>query len=524
MESMMLTSRMTVRAKLAATFGLLVAIVLFVSAFGLISLSNANSSLTTFVNGVDARAWVAEQVGMAAHGRLNAMGDLGRATTPDAIEAAKKSLASADKDVTEALQHLQLITATAADSTPRTRADLAAMASSEEAYRVAMADVFKAVAENRHDDVVALLAQRVRPAVKNISDGAATFSNASLASAKALMARNSDNYDCQRMLLGGVCLVAVFVAALVGIGLTRGITRALGTEPALLGSIAQRVARGDLQRVDAAGAPPGSVLASMALMQDSLVQLIGKVRSSGESIATGSREIAAGNLDLSARTEEQAASLGETVAAMEQLTSVVRQNTDNAQQASMLARNASEVSQKGRAVVEQVVRTMDEINASSKKVAEITGMIEGIAFQTNILALNAAVEAARAGAQGRGFAVVAGEVRSLAQRASAAAKEVSELIGASVRKVEGGAELAGEAGRTMSEVTHAVARVTDIMGEIAAASSEQSREIEHVSVAMNQMDEVTQQNAALVEQASAAAQSMQDQATSLEHAVSVFQM
>jgi methyl-accepting chemotaxis protein-1 (serine sensor receptor) len=326
------------------------------------------------------------------------------------------------------------------------------------------------------------------------------------------------------MLLGGVCLVAVLVAALVGTRLTRGITRALGTEPALLGSIAQRVAKGDLQPVDAEGAPPGSVLASMAQMQDSLVQLIGKVRSSGESIATGSRQIAAGNLDLSARTEEQAASLGETVSAMEQLTSVVRQNTENAQQASMLACNASEVSQKGRAVVEQVVSTMNEINASSRKVAEITGMIEGIAFQTNILALNAAVEAARAGAQGRGFAVVAGEVRSLAQRASAAAKEVSELIGSSVRKVEDGSELAGEAGRTMSEVTHAVARVTDIMGEIAAASREQSRGIEHVGVAMNQMDEVTQQNAALVEQASAAAQSMQDQAMSLERAVSVFQM
>ncbi|HEY4298696.1 MAG TPA: methyl-accepting chemotaxis protein [Paraburkholderia sp.] len=520
----MFISRMTVRAKLAATFGLLVAIVLFVSALGLIALSNANDSLTTFVNDVDASAWAAEDVRMAAHSRLNAMGDVGRATTPDAIQTAKASLAAADKEVAAALRKLQVITTTAADSTPRARADFAAMAKADDAYQVAIADVLKAAAENRHAEVVAQLAQRVRPAVKDLSGGAAAFSNASLARAKDLMAQNSDNYHRQRMLLGGVCLVAVLVAVLVGTTLTRGITRALGTEPALLGSIAQRVAQGDLQRVDAAGAPPGSVLASMAQMQNSLVQLIGKVRASGESIATGSREIAAGNLDLSARTEEQAASLGETVSAMEQLTSVVKQNTDNAQQASMLARNASEVSQKGRAVVEQVVSTMNEINASSRKVAEITGMIEGIAFQTNILALNAAVEAARAGAQGRGFAVVAGEVRSLAQRASEAAKEVSELIGSSVKKVENGSELAGEAGRTMSEVTHAVARVTDIMGEIAAASSEQSRGIEHVSVAMSQMDQVTQQNAALVEQASAAAQSMQDQATGLERAVSVFQM
>ncbi|NPT38780.1 MCP four helix bundle domain-containing protein, partial [Paraburkholderia xenovorans] len=214
----MLTSRMTMRAKLATTFGLLVAIVLFVSALGLISLSSANNSLTTFVNGVDARAWVAEQVRMAAHGRLNAMGDLGRATTPDAVEAARSSVAAADKDVAQALQRLQVTTATAADSTPGARADFTAMARSEEAYHAAMAEVLKAAAENRHDDVVALLAQRARPAVKNLSDGAAAFSNASLARAKVLMARNSDNYDRQRMLLGGVCLVAVLVAALVGTG------------------------------------------------------------------------------------------------------------------------------------------------------------------------------------------------------------------------------------------------------------------------------------------------------------------
>jgi methyl-accepting chemotaxis protein-1 (serine sensor receptor) len=290
----------------------------------------------------------------------------------------------------------------------------------------------------------------------------------------------------------------------------------------LLSAVAQRIAQGDLQHVDAAGAQPGSVLASMTQMQHSLVHLIGKVRSSGDSIVTASRQIAAGNLDLSSRTEEQASSLAETVAAMEQLTSVVKQNAENAQQASALAGKASAVSQEGRAAVEQVVQTMDENDGSSRKVAEITGVIESIAFQTNILALNAAVEAVRAGERGRGFAVVASEVRNLAQRASAAAKQISELIDASVEQVRKGAALAGDAGRTMSDVTQTVASVTDIMGEIAAAA--QSLGIEYIGLAMSRMDEVTQQNAALVEEAAAASEAMQEQAAKLAQTVSVFRV
>jgi methyl-accepting chemotaxis protein-1 (serine sensor receptor) len=289
--------------------------------------------------------------------------------------------------------------------------------------------------------------------------------------------------------------------------------------------VAQRVAAGDLSPVQQANdAPEGSVLASMSDMQKSLVQLIGQVRTAADSIATGSAEIASGNLDLSARTEQQAASLQETAASMEELTSTVKQNAENAQQASALSSNASEVANKGNAVVSQVVTTMGEISANSTQIANITGIIEGIAFQTNILALNAAVEAARAGEQGRGFAVVASEVRSLAQRSSSAAKEIKELIGASVQKVQDGSALADEAGRTMSSVTQAVARVTDIMGEIAAASIEQSRGIEQVNQAVTQMDEVTQQNAALVEEAAAASKSLEEQGRKLNEAVSVFRI
>jgi len=521
---MSLRRQLTVRAKLSATFGFLVALVLLVSALALHSLSAANDDFKLYVDGVDARSWVAEKIRISAAQRVADLAELASATTPERVAAAQSHLDTADRTLRGALHQLQTMVSPPTDATPYSRSLVAKIALAEQAYESVATNIVNAMRQNRRDDAIALINQSGRPMLDNLIKTTGDYAGAAQTRSTALLSESAGNLARQRSLLVGVCISAALVAVVVGALLTRGLTRALGTEPALLGTIAQKIAHGDLQSVDAANAPAGSVLASMAQMQQSLVQLIGKVRSSGESIAMGSRQIAAGNLDLSARTEEQASSVAETVSAMDQLTSVVKQNADNAQQASTLADNASDVSQKGRAVVEQVVQTMDEINDSSRKVADITGMIEGIAFQTNILALNAAVEAARAGEQGRGFAVVAGEVRSLAQRASAAAKEISELIGSSVQSVQNGSALAGEAARTMTEVTKAAARVTDIMSEIAAASREQSRGIEHVGLAMNQMDQVTQQNAALVEQASAAAQSMQDQAAYLERAVSVFQL
>ncbi|WP_250508015.1 methyl-accepting chemotaxis protein [Caballeronia sp. GAFFF3] len=266
----------------------------------------------------------------------------------------------------------------------------------------------------------------------------------------------------------------------------------------------------------------GQLLAGVAAMKDKLATTVGSVRLSSEAIASASKQIAAGNTDLSSRTEEQAASLEETAASMEELTSTVKLNSENAKQASGLADNANVVANEGSAIVGQVVETMASIEQSSTKIAEIIGIIEGIAFQTNILALNAAVEAARAGDQGRGFAVVASEVRSLAQRSSSAAKEIKELIETSGGRVQAGTELVAKAGETMQRVGTAIQRVTDIMGEIASASNEQSRGIEQVNQAISQMDEVTQQNAALVEEAAAAAGSMEDQAKQLTAAVAVF--
>jgi methyl-accepting chemotaxis protein len=327
------------------------------------------------------------------------------------------------------------------------------------------------------------------------------------------------------LLMVSCIAIAVVLSGFLGVLLLRTLMRALGAEPDVLSEVTQRVASGDLSAVPGAHqAPTGSVLASMGEMQGSLVKLIGQVRSAAESIASGSSQIAAGNVDLSSRTEEQAAALEETAASMEELTSAVKQNSESAQQASGLAATASSVAQKGNAVVSQVVATMEDISQSSTKIADITGLIEGIAFQTNILALNAAVEAARAGEQGRGFAVVASEVRSLAQRSSSAAKEIKELIATSGQKVRDGSVLAEDAGTTMAEVTHAVARVTDIMQEIAAASGEQSRGIEQVNQAITQMDEVTQQNAALVEEAAAASQSLEDQGRQLNESIAFFRL
>ena len=268
----------------------------------------------------------------------------------------------------------------------------------------------------------------------------------------------------------------------------------------------------------------GALTQGLVDMQNGLIRTIVTMRGGSESIASATKQIAAGNMDLSQRTEEQASSLEETASSMEELTSIVRQNADNARQASQLAGNASDIAVKGGEVVGRVVDTMAGINDSSKKIADIIGVIEGIAFQTNILALNAAVEAARAGEQGRGFAVVAGEVRSLAQRSATAAKEIKELISDSVGRVENGSTLVTEAGAVIDEVVVAVKRVTDIMGEISSASDEQSAGIEQVNQAVTQMDEVTQQNAALVEEAAAAARAMQEQAGELARQVGFFQL
>jgi len=328
----------------------------------------------------------------------------------------------------------------------------------------------------------------------------------------------------QRSMMLSMLLGVPFAAFAVWMNITlaRSIVLPLGEAV----KIADRVASGDLSTtIDATSKDEtGRLLDALKRMNENLAHIVTDVRAGTDAIATASREIAAGNQDLSQRTEAQASSLEETASSMEQLTSTVKQNADNARRASQLAASASSIAVQGGTVVSDVVQTMGGITESSKRIADIIGVIDGIAFQTNILALNAAVEAARAGEQGRGFAVVASEVRSLAQRSAAAAKEIKALIEDSVGKVEGGAKLVDQAGATMSEIVDSIKRVTDIMAEITAASQEQSSGIEEVNQAVAQMDQATQQNAALVEEAAAAAESLQDQAQHLAQAVAVFKL
>ncbi|WP_024547603.1 methyl-accepting chemotaxis citrate transducer [Siccibacter turicensis] len=333
---------------------------------------------------------------------------------------------------------------------------------------------------------------------------------------------NQSSFTSMQWTLGSIALVVIAILVLIWVGLQHLLLTPLHRAMTHIRAIAD----GNLTHtIDGEGRNEmGQLASTLKTMQASLINTVSSVRDSSESIYTGAGEISAGSNDLSSRTEQQAASLEETAASMEELTATVKQNTDNARQAAQLAKNASETADKGGRVVDQVVTTMKEISDSSQQIAHITSVIDSIAFQTNILALNAAVEAARAGEQGRGFAVVAGEVRTLASRSAQAAKEIKSLIENSVSRVGMGSSLVHQAGDTMKEIVTAVTRVTDIMGEIASASDEQSKGIEQVSQAVSQMDSVTQQNAALVEESAAAAAALEDQADQLRQAVAVFRL
>ena len=323
----------------------------------------------------------------------------------------------------------------------------------------------------------------------------------------------------------GAVVLGLALAVVLGWMTVRGLVRELGAEPGAAADLVQGVARGDLTAaIRLRQGDASSLMAHLREMQASLTRVVTTVRHNADSVATASAEIAQGNADLSVRTEKQAAALEQTAASMERLDATVRHNADNARQANQLAQGASSIAMRGGEVVHQVVSTMKEINGSSRQIADIISVIDGIAFQTNILALNAAVEAARAGEQGRGFAVVAGEVRSLAQRSAEAARQIKELINTSVARVEQGSTLVDQAGETMQEIVTAIQRVTDIVGEISSASVEQSEGVSQISQAIGDMERTTQQNAALVEQSSAAAESLKVQAAQMVEAVSVFRL
>lgn len=514
----------TTKAKLSVGFGIIAAMVMIVAGFSLKALGDSNDRFRNYLSGVSARADLTMQVRTAVDRRAIAARNLVLVSKPGDIDVEKAAVTQAHEDVQNRLRELNKLSSEPGVS-EQSRSMVAEINRIEGQYGPVALAIVNSALNNRHDEAVTMLDEQCRPLLSALVRATDDFARHTREQELELTKEADAQYATQRLLLIVFCGAAVGVAMAAGILITRGLLRTLGAEPVVLGAAARRIATGDLSPVAGAEAAPGnSVLASMAEMQSGLVRLIGQVRNAADHIATGSSEIAAGNADLSARTEQQASSLQETASSMEELTASVRQNAENAQQASALAANASEVSERGSVAVAQVVDTMNDISLSSGKIAEIIGMIEGIAFQTNILALNAAVEAARAGEQGRGFAVVAGEVRSLAQRSSGAAKEIKDLISDSVQKIRDGSELAANAGKTMTEVTQAVARVTDIMGEIAAASDEQSRGIGQVNQAVTQMDQVTQQNAALVEEASAASRSLEDQGRELTQSIGFFRL
>jgi len=398
---------------------------------------------------------------------------------------------------------------------------LAAIGTARKAYNDKLSEI-RDLHRGGEPNVPALVDKDLRPLADKYLQSLDDLRKTMAAQLAESQADTSTLAKASQVLLGVGTLVAVALGALMGLTVTRSIVRPLQQGQ----QAAESIADGDLTHpITASGNDEtGQLLQALSTMQSRLATIVGNVRYSAEGVATASAEIASGNNDLSARTEQQASALEETAASMEELGSTVRQNADNARTANQLAMSASTVAQQGGDVVAEVVDTMKGINDSSRKIADIISVIDGIAFQTNILALNAAVEAARAGEQGRGFAVVAGEVRSLAQRSAEAAKEIKGLIGTSVERVERGTALVDKAGATMTEVVSAIRRVTDIMGEISAASSEQSQGVSQVGEAITQMDQATQQNAALVEQSAAAADSLKTQAGQLVDAVAVFRL
>ena len=525
MFSSTMTRTMTISARLALGFGAVLALMMVLTALAVSRVGNIDATLNRIndVNNVKQRHAI--NFRGSVHDRAIALRDVVLAADNAAAQASIEQIRTLDANYERAGRDLDALFAARSDILADEKSALAAIKDNERATQPLIA----AVIDLR-------LAGDVDGARARLANGAAPAFVAWLASVNRLIdleeQLNTQSAVEARTLTGSffawmalLCAIAVAAGALGAWFIGRGLLRQLGGEPGYAADIVRSIAGGNLG-VHIATRPGdrGSLLFAMQGMRDSLVDIVAQVRSGTLTIADASTEIAAGNQDLAQRTERQAATLEDTAASMEELTSTVRQNAENARQANALAESASSVASRGGAVVAQVVQTMASINASSKQVVDIIGVIDGIAFQTNILALNAAVEAARAGEQGRGFAVVATEVRNLAQRSAAAAQQIKILIGSSVARVDAGARLVDEAGSTMEEIVSSVRRVTDIMAEISAASAEQSAGIEQVNRAIGRMDEATRQNATLVEQASAAAASLQDEAASLAGVVSIFKM
>jgi methyl-accepting chemotaxis protein len=516
--------QMTVRQSLYLGFGALILVILGLTAAAVVKVQTIRSALE--INSQTHAVIQRHAINFrgSAHDRAIAIRDMVLAETPAQRQKEADTIAALAAFYAKSAAPLSQLVASSPDA--RTLGELQSAIQAIEAQAVATTTAIMAKLEA--GDTAAAQAQLWAEAKPQYVQWLAAINRLIDHEEVGIQAQSKIAMDQANGFLP-VMLSALVAAVLLAIALawaiSRSVVRQLGAEPVTLGEVADRVAQGDLSPLPgAANAPRGSVLASLVTMQQSLMQVVSRVREASDSIATGSAEIATGNADLSHRTEQQASHLQQTSSSMDQMNSTVRHNADTAHQATELASSASAAAQKGGQVVGEVVTTMSDISTSSRKIADIIGVIDGIAFQTNILALNAAVEAARAGEQGRGFAVVAGEVRNLAQRSAEAAKEIKGLIGSSVDKVEAGSRLVGEAGETMQDIVNQVRRVSDLISEIGAATLEQTRGIGEVSQAVTQLDQSTQQNAALVEQSAAAAASLKQQTVLLIEAVSIFKL
>ncbi|MYM35343.1 HAMP domain-containing protein [Duganella sp. FT94W] len=507
--------------RLAAGLGVAILFMIGISVEGIAKLGRLND------NTRDLAADKVPKV-ILAYETIGGLNDVARAmrnamlsTDPAVVKAELERVETRRMENAERLDQLGKLIAD--DDDPHSKAKLQAVLEAREKYTGVQSEFLRMSPDpGRRDESVKYLLTTVRKeqtAYLNALTALVKYQNAAIDDTAAVA---EQSYASSRNTMILLTVVATALAAWVLLVITHGITRPLNRAVGM----AQAVAGGDLtMRMECHTTDEtGQLLRALIEMNDALARTVGQVRSGTDTITMASNEIATGNMDLSSRTEQQASSLEETASSMEELTSTVTQNAANARQATQLVVAASDYATKGGKVVDEVVTTMGAIKASSSKIVDIIGVIDGIAFQTNILALNAAVEAARAGEQGRGFAVVASEVRNLAQRSASAAKEIKELIGRSVETVEVGAALVDQAGSTMQSIVQSVRQVADIMQQISAASSEQSTGIEQVNQAIVSIDDVTQQNAALVEQAAAAAQSMRDQADLLAQAVSVFKL
>jgi methyl-accepting chemotaxis protein len=503
--------------RLGLGFGIVLVLLAALIGVGLSAMSTINESLNGIVQGNNVRIDAAANMRDAQRRISTALRDTMLVSDSARMAAVGKSLESAwrDYDASSTLLAKLVIS-------ERGRALMAQIEAARQAAVPLINESRQFALDSNIDDGTRHLMTTTVPAVAKWQAAIKEMIDFQASRNKAAQAAAAGQYDNARLLLIGLGSVALLAAVIIAWLATRSITRPM--QEAV--RIAQTVAAGNLtSQVEVRSKDEtGQLLQALKEMNASLQNIVGQVRVGTDTIATASSEIASGNLDLSSRTEQQASALEETASSMEELTTTVKQNSDNARQANQLAQSASSVAVQGGAVVSQVVETMGSINESARKIVDIIGVIDGIAFQTNILALNAAVEAARAGEQGRGFAVVATEVRNLAHRSAAAAKEIKVLINDSVEKVDMGSRLVNTAGTTMDEVVASVKRVTDIMAEISAASREQESGIDQINKAISEMDTVTQQNAALVEEAAAAAQSLQEQSIHLAEVVSVFEL